>query len=264
MRKIRSFSQFVSEAQFAISDPSTAGEKLAGVLAANKDAKEEPKGSNKGPEVDKYLQSVGLGPGLPWCAAFVYYIFDQFSKQLGTSNPLPKTGGVMNHWSKAGEDAKITIDQARSNPNLVRPGQIFIMTRPGKGLGHTGIIVSVDPQKKTMTTMEGNTNDQLSGEGNRVGTNVRRLDQETLVGFLDYFKTSRTPEFEADLSKAITGQATALPPLSADDVPADDVVGPAKTDTGGQLMAQALGNVATATANNGVPKTPEEVPAELR
>jgi len=55
MRKIRSFSQFVSEAQFAISDPSTAGEKLAGVLAANKDAKEEPKGSNKGPEVDKYL-----------------------------------------------------------------------------------------------------------------------------------------------------------------------------------------------------------------
>lgn len=264
MRRIQSFSQFVSEAQFPVNDPSTTGEKFAGVLAANKDVKEVPKGSNKGPEVSKYLQSVGLGPGLPWCAAFVYYIFDQLAKQLGTTNPLPKTGGVMNHWGKAGQDTKITIDQARSNPNLVRPGQVFIMTRPGKGLGHTGIIVSVDPQKKTMTTIEGNTNDQLSGEGDRVGTNVRKLDQGTLVGFLDYFKTSRTPEFEAALSKAITGQATSLPPLDANDVPADDVVGPVKTDAGGQLMAQALGNVASATAKSEVPKTPEEVPAELR
>jgi hypothetical protein len=264
MKIIRSFSQFISEAQFSLSDPSTAGEKLAGVLAANKDVKEVPKSSNKGPEVNQYLQSVGLGPGLPWCAAFVYYIFDQLSKQLGTTNPLPKTGGVMNHWGKAGEDVKITIDQARSNPNLVRPGQIFIMSRPGKGLGHTGIVVSVDPTKKTMTTMEGNTNDQLSGEGDRVGINTRKLEANTLIGFLDYFKNSRTAEFEADLSKAITGQATALPPLSADDVPSDDVVGPAKTDAGGQLMAQALGNVAAATAKNEVPKTSAEVPAELR
>ena len=223
MNKIKSFNDFLNEAQFNLKDPNSDGETLAGVIKANSKVKEQPKGSNAGNEVSKYLQSVGLKAGLPWCAAFVYYIFDQLSKRTGQSNPLPKTGGVMNHWESTSSDIKIPIAKARANHKLIRPGQIFIMSRPGKGLGHTGIVLSVDPGKGTFTSNEGNTNDQQSGEGDRVGVNVRRINSKELIGFIDYFKDKRTPEFEADLSKAIDGRIKALPPM--DYTPSDLVVG---------------------------------------
>jgi hypothetical protein len=193
------------------------------VIKANIDVKESPKGSNAGTDVDKYLKSVGLGSGLPWCAAFVYYIFDQLAKKVGETNPLPKTGGVMQHWEAAPADNKIPIDKAKANSKLIRPGQIFIMSRPGKGLGHTGIVISVDPSKGTFTAIEGNTNDQKSGEGDRVGINVRRINSKELIGFIDYFKDKRTPEFEAKLSKSVDGRSLSLPPL--DYTPTDSVVG---------------------------------------
>ena len=39
--------------------------------------REQPKGSNRGPMVDKYLASVGLQPGYAWCQAFVYWCYLQ-------------------------------------------------------------------------------------------------------------------------------------------------------------------------------------------
>jgi hypothetical protein len=223
MDKIKSFSDFLNEAQFNLKNPNSDGETLAGVIKANSDVKEQPKGSNAGNEVNAYLKSVGLKSGLPWCAAFVYYIFDQLSKRTGQTNPLPKTGGVMNHWESAASNIKIPIANARSNHKLIKPGQIFIMSRPGKGLGHTGIVVRVDPVKGTFTAIEGNTNDQQSGEGDRVGINVRRINSKELIGFIDYFKDKRTAEFEKDLTKAVDGKVKALPPM--DYTPSDSVVG---------------------------------------
>ena len=248
MKRIKNFSLFVKEAQqIPLSDPSKDGETFAGVLASHRDAKEEPKGSNKGPEVTKYLQSVGLSSGLPWCMAFVYYIFDDVCKRLGKTNTTVKTGGCLNHWNQAPADAKVPVDQVKSKPSLIRPGQIFIMTRPGKGLGHTGIVVAVDEKDRSFTSMEGNTNDQLSGEGDRVGINKRKIDGTNLVGFIDYFKNSRTPEFETDISKALTGEASKLSPLTGDDVYPDDatvgsVLGKAPEDAGSKFMQQALAN----------------------
>jgi hypothetical protein len=259
MKRIKNFSLFVQEAQqIPLTDPSGAGETFAGVLASHKDAKEQPKGSNKGPEVTKYLQSVGLSGGLPWCMAFVYYIFDELCKRLGKTTSVVKTGGCLNHWNQAPADTKIPVDRIKSNPSLIRPGQIFIMTRPGKGLGHTGIVVSVDEKDRSFTSMEGNTNDQLSGEGDRVGINKRKIDGTNLVGFIDYFKSSRTPEFETNISKALTGQASNLSPLTGQDVyPDDETVGgefgKAPEDPSSKLMQQALGNILSATSNANKP-----------
>jgi len=222
MQKIKSFEDFLNEKQFDLSDPSTAGDVLAGVLAANRQVIEQPRGANSGTEVNRYLKSVDLKLGDPWCAAFVYYIFSELSKRLSQPNPLPKTGGVMKHWETAPADVKIKIADARTNPSLIKPGQIFIMTRPGKGLGHTGIVISSDPSKGTFTSIEGNTNDQQSGEGDRVGVNTRRVNSNALVGFLDYFKKERTAEFEADIKKSVDPRTLKLPPV--DGVPSDDVV----------------------------------------
>jgi len=263
MRRIKNFSLFIKEAQqIPLSDPSKDGEIFAGVLAAHKDAKEEPRGSNKGPEVTKYLQAVGLSGGLPWCMAFVYYIFDEVCKRLGKTNGTVKTGGCLNHWNQAPSDAKIPVDRVKSNPSLIRPGQIFIMTRPGKGLGHTGIVVSVNEGDRSFTSMEGNTNDQLSGEGDRVGINKRKIDGTNLVGFIDYFKNSRTPEFETDISKAITGEASKLSPLTGDDVYPDDEtvggeLGKAPDDASSTLMQQALSNIVS--GQNAKGSTPSDI-----
>jgi hypothetical protein len=249
MGRILNFKSFISEAQINLNNPSSDGEKFAGILKQNQDAKEQPKGSNKGPEVSQFLASTGLGPGYPWCMAFVYYIFDELCKNLGTTNPLPKTAGVMNHWTKAPSENKIDIKDARNNIGLVRPGQIFIMSRPGKGLGHTGIVIGVDQNAKTFTAIEGNTNDQKSGEGDRVGKNVRKIDSPTLIGFIDYFNKNRTPEFESNLSKILTGEVSNLPPLSgSSELPDNSVVGQGfgdvtQQDPSSQLLTKIIGTL---------------------
>lgn len=269
MKRIKNFSLFIKEAQqIQLSNPSKDGEIFAGVLASHREAKEQPKGSNKGPEVTKYLQSVGLSGGLPWCMAFVYFIFDEVCKRLSKTNSTVKTGGCLNHWNKAPADAKISIDLVKSNPSLIRPGQIFIMTRPGKGLGHTGIVVSVNAGDRSFTSMEGNTNDQLSGEGDRVGINKRKIDGTNLVGFIDYFKSSRNPEFETSISKALTGEASKLSPLTGDDVYPDDAtvsqtIGSVPDDTSSKLMTLALSNI-TASKNATGPVANLKTDAEVK
>ena len=233
MNKIKSFESFINEAQMNLSNPDTAGDALSGVLVANLNAKETPKGSNKSPEVNAYLKSVGLGPGFPWCAAFVYYIFDQVSKKLGIANPLPKTGGVRNHWAAAPADVKITAAEVRKNPKLLKPGQIFMQGRGGsKVLGHTGIIVGVNPEKGTFVTIEGNS-------GDKVSINTRRIGDTSFFGYLDYFKASRTPGFEADIAKAITGKGIPASPING--APSDNEIG------GGPLATATTGPLATAT-----------------
>jgi predicted chitinase len=196
------------ETALSIDASDVAGDRFAEILKSNYQVKEQPPGSNKGPEVSKYLHDTGLGPGYPWCMAFVYSMFSDLSSALGISNPLPKTAGVLDHWSKADESLTITIDAARKNPGLVKPGQIFIMSRPGKGTGHTGIVVSVDITNSSFKSIEGNTNDQLSGEGDRVGINKRELSSNSLIGFIDYFKGSRDEKFENTISQTLTNQKT--------------------------------------------------------
>jgi hypothetical protein len=270
-KRIKNFCDFVNEAQFSLKNPGGDGDKFAKILSINRNVKEEPKGSNRGQMVSAYLASTGLGAGYPWCMAFVYYVFNELSKQLGQTNPLPKTAGVMNHWTKAPADAKITIDQARKDPNLVRPGQIFIMSRPGKGLGHTGIVLGVDPQKRPFTTIEGNTNDQQSGEGDRVGVNVRKLDSKTLYGFIDYFRTTRTKEFENDLikgAKAVSGSLGPIPTTPLPDstsMPSSSVVG-SQFDSAikGKTLAQSIfGGLSKVLHNKELDLSPSEIQGVL-
>ena len=51
--------------------------------------------NNDGPDVAKYLNSIGLGEGYSWCQASVYWCFKQAAFELGVPNPVVKTGGVL-------------------------------------------------------------------------------------------------------------------------------------------------------------------------
>lgn len=116
---------------------------------------EDPLLSNSGPDVNQYLASVGLGPGFAWCAAFVHWCFDRSAERAGMANPVIKTAGVMDHWTKAGKAGitRIAGADAINNPALVKAGHIFVINFGG-GLGHTGLVIAAD--NGIIHTIEGN------------------------------------------------------------------------------------------------------------
>lgn len=122
----------------------------------------EEKG-NKGPDVKRYLNSVGLNEGYSWCMAFIYWCFDVAAKEDGVETPLYKTGGVLKQL------------QMRKANVVTEPqtGDIGIMDF-GKGLGHTFIVDTVDLVNKIVKTVEGNSNSKGSRTGGMVCSNVRK------------------------------------------------------------------------------------------
>jgi hypothetical protein len=136
--------------------------------------KENPIGSNWGEPVKSYLASVGIGFPASWCLAYVHWCYDQAAKELGVTNPLPKTGGVLHAWELANAPHKVT--------GTPQPGDIFIMNL-GHGLGHTGFVEAIN--SSILHTIEGNTN----SDGSRNGYEVERKIRHTvnpIIGYLRY------------------------------------------------------------------------------
>jgi hypothetical protein len=148
---------------------------------------EDPLGSNRGPKVDLYLASVGLDPGRFWCMAFVHHCFAEAAKADGVANPFPRTGGVLEAWRRAQKSHPATIvtaAAARADPNLIRPGLVFILDH-GKGLGHTGFVRTV--VGGAFRTVEGNSNP--NGSSNGIGVfdmDRRKVTSTELRGFIDF------------------------------------------------------------------------------
>lgn len=149
--------------------------------------REVPYGSNAGPKVRRYLSSVGLGVGNPWCMAFVHWCFDEAAKAAGRDNPVPRSGHVRTVWNRARDrlDAArvITAREAAENPALVRPGMVFFMAYD-ETRGHTGLVV--DNVNGRLETIEGNTNDDGHREGNGVFRRTRRRIGDANLGFIAF------------------------------------------------------------------------------
>lgn len=62
------------------------------------EAREQPKGSNRGPFVDKILANAGVGYGNPWCAAFIYA--GAMETKLYKKNELPYPAAAVYSWYK--------------------------------------------------------------------------------------------------------------------------------------------------------------------
>lgn len=134
---------------------------------------EEPKGSNWGTHVQKYLKSVGITFPASWCMAFVYWCVEEAKIRIpdgtgGLRNPLVKTGGVLAQWNTIESQFK----QPKSKFSTPKPGDIFIMDY-GKGFGHTGFVERVEGDR--IHTIEGNTNDEGDREGYEVARRVRKI-----------------------------------------------------------------------------------------
>ncbi|HWY19912.1 MAG TPA: peptidoglycan-binding domain-containing protein [Candidatus Acidoferrum sp.] len=149
---------------------------------------ESPLGSNRGPRVDQYLTAVGLDPAsgsYAWCAAFVYFCFQQAANALSVSNPAIKDAGVLDLWNRAGSQGvrRIAAAEASAMPSLVQPGCLFVIGT-GSGHGHTGIVEQVAGVR--LTTIEGNTNLNGSREGIGVFRRTGRTIATINLGFIQY------------------------------------------------------------------------------
>jgi len=142
----------------------------------------ESGGPNCGPEVERYLAAVGLPKGQPWCASFVYWVFNEAAKKLGDTNPLVRTGSVIDHWERAPAKAKISPEAAFEDLRILPPGTLFLIDH-GNHRGHIGIVVAAEAAG--LRTVEGNTNRGGGREGD--GVYARSRDYRIVnLGYINY------------------------------------------------------------------------------
>ena len=136
--------------------------------------RENPRGSNSGPEVDQFLASVRLLPGQSWCASFVYYCYarsvDILSASFGAPivNPCPQTGSVLRMWE---------LIDARFKSMVPRRGSLYFVDH-GNRKGHVGFVVDPD----VIQEVSGNTNQEGSREGDSVWLHSFKLTDESVHG----------------------------------------------------------------------------------
>ena len=126
------------------------------------------KGSNAGPDVSWFIHDGGGNPAKrpPWCAYFVSSCCRQVAR-AGFGIEYVRTGRAVSHWLKAPPERRVNRDDIWDLPNP--RGLIFVRTRMSKpegerqkvldGIsrqGHTGIVVDIDKDARTVTCVAGN------------------------------------------------------------------------------------------------------------
>ncbi len=130
----------------------------------------ESGGKNSGPEIDRFLASVGLDPGYAWCAAFVSY-------SLEISDPMPEfpqvRSALARHFRVSGY--AIDIRRAVASSMEYEPGWIIGWQRGTSIYGHVGFVIHGSGPR--MRTVEGNTSPGTGGsQFDGGGVHVRRRE----------------------------------------------------------------------------------------
>jgi hypothetical protein len=127
---------------------------------------EIPPGSNRGPEVDEFLRSVGLNPDdgkYPWCAAFVSHCIRRAASQI--PQPLKFRGSAR------------CLRLVELNQDLMLPraeGVCVFVNLESNTTGHCGFVTGIN-EDGLLETLEGNTD----ASGSRTGGQVMRRTRTT-------------------------------------------------------------------------------------
>lgn len=148
-------------------------------------------GDNRGKAVETYLESCvpSLGPGHPWCAAFVRYRMKAAATKLGTTydTTFPRSAYTPDWASWAKQNGKwIPVSDlydgtvgGKDVKQVILPGDLalFYFSQLGR-IGHIGIITSV--RKTGLMTVEGNTSPEPedASEVERDGDGVYRKNRK--------------------------------------------------------------------------------------
>ena len=109
----------------------------------------EATGKNDGKAVEKYLKVCGLGKGYAWCAAFISWVYK-----------VNKVSEFKTAWAPGWFPKTKTVKH-----DLAEPGDVFGIWINNR-IGHVGLVYVWGD--KVVRTIEGNTNDAGSREGDGV------------------------------------------------------------------------------------------------
>lgn len=122
-------------------------------------------GKNDGIEVEYFLSTVNLGKGFAWCGAFAYAQLIECIEVIGK----PSSFAWVPSWDQL---ARRVYDNKIGNWDKVRPADLFLLYYANLGrVGHIGFIEEV--KEGSIITIEGNTNDAMSREGDGVYRKIR-------------------------------------------------------------------------------------------
>jgi len=133
------------------------------------------KQSNSGPWVRSYMDG-NEGEPWYWCMGFVQTIVDQAASTLGKNfkTLMPLTYSCDTVGTTGLNKGNLTrYSKVRTDPSIVKPGDIFLIQKSPSDWYHTGLIISVGDG--IFETIEGNTNDDGSHNGNRVCRRIRNF-----------------------------------------------------------------------------------------
>ncbi|GAB2594569.1 peptidoglycan-binding domain-containing protein [Spirosoma areae] len=139
--------------------------------------------ANSGPWVRGYMDGYE-GSDFFWCVGFLQTILDQAASVQGKNftGLMPLTYSC-DRVGTTGLDKGILFrnSQIRNNPSLVKPGDIFLLQLTPLDWTHAGIIVAIGDD--VFETIEGNTNEGGSNNGNAVLSRVRNFRRSKLDVF---------------------------------------------------------------------------------
>lgn len=156
---------------------------LASIADAQAGLHEEPRGSNRGAQLQKFFDADNYDPvpgpgdhGYPWCAAFVCWCVQELMRQspAGTFGGMkaPRTAAAFGFidWGRAQNSACLVISPERMQPGGLwpEPGDIVVFE-----FSHIGIVLSVNEKARNFTSVEGNTDSKGSREGWEVARKPR-------------------------------------------------------------------------------------------
>ncbi len=142
----------------------------------------EKRNRNDG-EVVKYLKSVGLSVGNPYCAAGQYYIFSEACKQLklpSSQIPLPRTGLANAMYSYAKQQGK----KVKYEPKL---HDLLVWRKAKTSFGHIERIIKVNAKGNVITlafnVMGTNGKEGVFTKKRNIYHPLQRLKVRGLIGF---------------------------------------------------------------------------------
>ena len=144
---------------------------------------------NYGEMIKKYLASVGLKEGHPWCAGFLKYMYIKsagFLKEELSEGFLDLDGYTPN-WKLYAQKNKIwiSIEEAKKDPKLVKKGYAACFYSAEKErIYHIGIVIS--SSTSGVLTVEGNTSGGPGVDANGGGVYQKRRSW-TALGSLGGF-----------------------------------------------------------------------------
>lgn len=136
--------------------------------------------ANSGARVAEMLKNAGINVAAPWCAAAVQLWTDTAASGLAVPNPLDAVKleayvQSYHEWAKA--------EGAIVKPEAALPGDLVLFNFGGKRWDHIGLLIEA-PVGSSFRTVEGNTNDAGSREGDGVYIRLRGASKGYPVEFV--------------------------------------------------------------------------------